>query len=281
VTSSPGLPDDIMALAHEELAYSEANYRRSRWLQVLTFPLTVAAIFATSSQYAYLFALGTLLVQVSSWDLRLFAGRLQAAGDEARMRGLLIDALGSNHEKLDLVDLRHRISTRARRKATGTVDPDYFACSLAPGLRRLCEHLQENAFWGKHLYKAAARRYSLIVWGFVAIATVVVLVAVPLAPRDGAPVVARIVVVALTLGAVLTQISDILSWRGAATRIESLDRRLESLVGYSDDELKSIGLESLFAIFGQYSIATSTVPPIPRRIYKSNRDLLNDLWKQR
>jgi hypothetical protein len=145
----------------------------------------------------------------------------------------------------------------------------------------LCEHLQENAFWGKHLYRAAAKRYSFIVYGFIAGVIVAALVAIPLAPRAGAPTIARIVVVALTLGAVLTQLNDILSWKAAATKIENLDRRLEPLGTRSDDELKASGLESLFAIFGQYSITTSTAPPIPRKIYQSSRARLNDLWKER
>jgi PAS domain-containing protein len=279
VSSSPASSINIMALAHEELANSERAYRHSRQLQILTFIFSVTSIF-TTLPYTYLFALGTLFVQVAAWRRRAHARSLQAVGDEGRMRGLLIDALGSTNEGLDLTNLLQRFSETARDRASRSANPDYFASSLPPSPQRLREHLQENAFWGKILYDMAAKRYRWAVYGLAACSVVVILVAIPLAPRQQALLIARIMVVALTFGAALTQASDIWSWRTASSRIENVDRRLAVLSNYSDDELKGDRLESLLAVFGDYCVSTG-VPPIPRKVYQDNRRRLNDLWNER
>jgi len=268
-----------MALAHEELAEASCGYRRSRQLQVVTFATSVASIFI-SGQYAYYPALVALISQGLSWTLRARAGHQQSTGDEGRMRGLLLDALGPTTEHIDLANLVNRISSGARARATESVDPNYFASKAPPGVVRLRDHLQENAFWGKSLYGAAADRYSRLLGAFGVAAIAVVLIAIPLAPHGESLVLARVLVTALTAGAALTQINEILSWRSAKSKIETVDRRLEVLVTFSEAKLMSQGIEALFAVFGDYCVATATSPPVPRSIYLRQRRHLNDLWDQ-
>lgn len=270
---------DVMALAHEELTEASQGYRRSRQLQVVTFAASVASIFV-SSQYAYYPALIALISQGLSWTFRVHASHQQSIGDEGRMRGLLIDALGSTTEHIDLADLVNRISPDARARAVGSVDPDYFASKAPPGLVRLRDHLQENAFWGKSLYGAAGDQYSKLLGAFGVAAIAVVLIAIPLAPHGQSLVVARVLVTALTFGAALTQINEILSWRSAKSKIETVDRRLEVLATFSEAQLKSRGIEALFAVFGDYCVATATSPPVPRSIYLRQRRHLNELWAE-
>jgi hypothetical protein len=196
------------------------------------------------------------------------------------MRGLLLDALGSTTEHIDLADLVNRISSDARARAVGSVDPNYFASKSPQGVVRLRDHLQENAFWGKCLYGAAADRYSRLLGAFGVAAIAVALVAIPLAPHGQSLVVARILVTALSFGAALTQINEILSWRSAKSKIETVDRRLEVLAAFSEAQLMSQGLEALFAVFGDYSVATAMSPPVPGSIYLRQRQHLNTLWDE-
>jgi hypothetical protein len=245
----------------------------------MTFIASVASIFV-SSQYAYYAALCALITQGASWALRVHSGRQQSVGDEGRMRGLLLDALGSTTEHIDLADLVNRISSDARERAVASVDSDYFASKAPQGVVRLRDHLQENAFWGKCLYEAAAAQYSKLLGAFGIATVAVALVAIPLAPHGQSLVVARVLVTALTFGAALTQINEILSWRSAKTKIETVDRRLEALAAFSETQLMSQGIEALFAVFGDYCVATATSPPVPKSIYLRQRSHLNDLWDE-
>lgn len=270
---------DCLALAHEELAEASRMYRWSRQLQIVTFAVSVTSIFV-SSNYAYWVAFLALISQSISWAFRIRASGQQSTGDEARMRGLLLDALGSTTEPIDLADLLNRMSSHVRARAVKSVDPDYFASTAPEGLVRLRDHLQENAFWGKCLYEVAANQYSkfLGVFGIAAIA--ILFVAIPLSPHDQSLIAARVLVTALSFGAALTQANEILTWRSAKSKIETVDRRLEVLAKYSKTELMSKGIEALFAVFGDYCVATATSPPVPVSIYRHQRQRLNTLWDE-
>lgn len=267
-------------MANEELTSAADSYRHSRQLQILTFAVSVGAIFI-SGKYAYLAVLAALITQSSSWGMRIHAGRQQAAGDEGRMRGLLIDALGSTTEYIDLTNLIHRLTPHARERVASSVDNAYFASKAPHGISRLRDHLQENAFWGTHQYEAAATQYTKFLTGFIALGVIVALLAIPFAPRDQSLVLARVLATALSFGAALTQANEIIAWRSAKSRIEMVDRRLETLSLVPERDLRVHRTEALFAVFGDYCVATAVSPPIPRRIYLRERDRLNRLWKER
>jgi hypothetical protein len=129
-----------------------------------------------------------------------------------------MDALGSTTERIDLADWLTRISPDAAKRAGSSVDPNYFASRSLPGLARLRDHIQENAFWGKFLYGASAERYARLLGILAAFVVVVGFVAVPLAPRDQALLVSRILVAALSFGAVLTAMGAALLGGGCGVR---------------------------------------------------------------
>jgi hypothetical protein len=279
VTSSRLSASEWLALAHEELAESSRMYRMSRQLQIVTFAVSVTSVFVPS-RFAYWVALLALVSQGLSWVLRIRANDQQSVGDEVRMRGLLLDALGPTAEGIDLADLLNRISSRARERAVASADPDYFASTAPQGLPRLRDHLQENAFWGKCLYEVAVGKYTRILAYFIAAGIAVVFIAFPYASHDQSLIVARVLVTVLSFGAALTQINEILSWRSAKSKIETVDRRLEVIAKTSKAELMSKGIEVLFAAFGDYSVATATASPVPKSIYQRHRDRLNGLWNE-
>jgi hypothetical protein len=270
---------DVIALAHEELAEAARRYRWSRQLQIATFAASIVSIFV-SSQFAYYPALVALISQGLSWTLRIRASSQQSTGDEGRMRGLLLDALGETTEYIDLANWVNSISEDVRARAVQSVDPNYFASKTPQGIVRLRDHLQENAFWGKYLYGAAADRYTKLLSAFGVAAVVVVLIAIPLAPHNESLIVARILVTVLSFGAALTQINEILSWRSAKSKIETVDRRLEVLATLSEGQLMSQGIEALFAVFGDYCVATATSSPVPGSVYQHQRQRLNALWDE-
>ncbi|WP_214108073.1 hypothetical protein [Acrocarpospora catenulata] len=197
------------------------------------------------------------------------------------MRGLLSDALGSASESIDLTNLLHRMNDRPQSDKKPEVDPTYFASKSPHGPIRLREHLQENAFWGKCLYGASAKQAirNLAIY-FVAI-IIATFLAIPFASNDDQLITARILVALTVFGATITQINEIIAWRSAESKIELVDRRLNALEIYSEVQLRGDAAEALYAVFGDYSVATALTPPVPRKLYLRERDSLNALWKRR
>ncbi|MFR0356910.1 hypothetical protein [Streptomyces sediminimaris] len=280
MTSSQASPHEIIALANAQLEKAAKGYRRSRWLQVVTFALSIGSIFVTSP-LAYIPALIALGVQISSWVARNKAAKCHSAGEEGRIRGLLLDALGAVDERVDLSNWFDRVTPPAGETLPAPVAPDYFASDAALGMKRLCEHLQENAFWGKHLYKSAAAYYGRMLWTFAIVSIGVILIAIPMTSDENNIILARVIVVALTSGAAFTQLAEVMAWRSAEMKSEILDRRLDSLAALAEEELASSRIGTVFSAYGDYCIATSGAPPVPTWIYTRQRDRINSLWSRR
>lgn len=280
MTSSQASSHEIIALANAQLEKAAKGYRASRWLQVATFSLGVISVFV-GSPLTYIPALIALGVQISSWVARNRAAKCHSAGEEGRIRGLLLDALGTVGEKVDLSNWFGRVTPSEGETLPSPVAADYFASEASLGMKRLCEHLQENAFWGKHLYKSAADYYGRALWIFSIVAVVAILVAIPITSGDSDIILARLIVVALASGAAFTQLAEVMAWRSAESKSETLDRRLDSLTTFTDEELSSSRIGTVFSAYGDYCIATSGAPPVPTWIYASQKERVNGLWARR
>ncbi len=269
-----------MAIAQVELSESLASHRTARRFYLATLGFSALTFFLPTA-LAYGAAVIALAAQAAAWAYLRRASNQQSVGDQAGRRALLLDALGSTAERVDLGDVLQRLSQTAHDGSSKIADPNYFASQAPPGPARLRDHLQENAFWNKALYAeaAAARVKALVVPA--ALVGIVTLVALPLAPRDQSLTAARLVVGIVSLAAILTEVREIISWKAAETSVGQIDRRLETLAHLSADELVAKRLESVLAVFGDYCVITSSTPTIPRRIYQQNKDRLNRIWHER
>jgi len=133
--------------------------------------------------------------------------------------------------------------------------------------------LQESAFWSKHLYAAAASRsFAKSAVLFIAV-LLIALVVLPLVSGNAQLLVARTLVVALGFITAYDEFGRALAWRAAAEQAEAVDRRLEKL------DVTSV--EPALGVFGDYSVATATAPPIPTALYKKQQNRLNKGWEER
>jgi hypothetical protein len=282
VSSSPASSEYVLGVAHAELGIAEKQYGRSRQIQALALLIGIASIFV-DEKISYTATVLMALLQLASWLLRRAAAKRQSVGDNGRMRGLLLDALGSTTEHLDFTDFLQDVSERAKRvhESESPGSGGHFASTSKPGLRRLRDHIQENAFWNRSLYEKAATASMVYLIAYGAAAAFVVLIAIPLSPHGDGLIFARLLVAALAFAPALAQVSEILAWRAAQAKIEAVDRRLERLAPLSESALRGQSLDSIFAIFADYTVATCATPPIPQRIYRKHRDSLNRLWSER
>lgn len=262
----------LLALSRAELEEAKRRFRHRKWANVGTLVARAATLFALPP-IAYLFAVIALIFQVVAWWCSFKGGRLHGIAEEARRRALLMDGLGGVQEPLDTVDIRQQFSKKAENRADEFEDPDYYASTQPPGLERLRDFLQESAFLSKHLYAAAARR-SLVVSVFLFIAVLLIaLVVVPLVPGNAQLLVARMLVVTLGFIIAYDELGCALAWQVAGAQAGAVDRRLENLSVTS--------VQPAVGIFGDYSVATATTPPIPTSIYKKHKDRLDKGWAER
>lgn len=280
MTISQASSHEVIKLANIQLEKASQWYKWSRRLPIATFTLSTVSIFI-SNPYTYIPALLALGVQVCSWIFRDKAGDLHRSGEEGRTHGLSIDALGSTDDRLELSKWLSRIDPCLTLQITNPATSDYFASNSPIGIRRLCDHLQENAFWNMHQYRKTAAYYSRILWIFTGMTAAVTLVAIPLTSEGRGLIFARVLVAALASGAALTQFSEVRSWRSAEAKSERLDSRLDSLTSFSEEELRRDKLGAILAIYGEYRVTTASAPPIPKWTYDREKEHLNDLWAQR
>lgn len=271
---------EVIGLADGQLEKAAEWYKWSRRLPIATFFLSTVSIFI-ANPYTYIPALLALGVQVCSWIFRDKAGRFHSNGEEGRMRGLSLNALGSTEERLELNKWLSRVKPSTAQQAPEPAAPDYFASNSPIGMRRLCDHLQENAFWNMHQYQQTAAHYARVLWIFTGLTLASILVAIPLASGGRGLILARVLVAALASGAAVTQFSEVRSWKSAEVKSEYLDARLDSLASFSEDELRRDKVGAILSVYGDYCVTTASAPPVPKWLYERDKVRLNDLWARR
>jgi hypothetical protein len=254
----------FLALSRAELEEAKRRFRYHAWANVGTLVAGLLALVIPPPT-AYLFAVIALISQGVAWWYRYEGARLQGIAEEARRRALLIGGLGAVHEPLDTVDIRQQFSKGAENRADEYEDPNYYDSTKPIGPERFRDHLQESAFWSKHLYAAAARR-SFIVSALLVIAVLLTaLVVLPFISGNAQLLVARTLVVALGFITAYDIFGRAMAWRAAA-QADAVVRRLE--------KLDVASAEPALAVFSDYSVATATAPPIPTALYKKHQNRL-------
>jgi hypothetical protein len=232
--------------------------------------LTAAALF-TPLPWAYVLAVLIFALEVGAWQLRRAALAKHRLADQARRRALLINALGTSSERLDVADLRGSFSKKACEKASVITRPGYWAQG-GGGLADVLANLQESAFWSKHLYGQAAKRMWGIAAGSALALSGIIFAGLLFSSGDTELAVARVFVVALSLLIGLDLLGQALAWSLAAREAGTVDRRLQHLDGAALED-------PLLAIIADYAVATSIAPPIPDFFYERDEDKLDALWR--
>lgn len=279
MASSSNVSTELTAIAHEQLKSASRAYAVSKRLQVVTLVTTLVAVFVPV--LSYFTTVAAFLCQVATFYFRHQGQKKQGVGDEIRRRAMLQDALGPFDQTFDLTELLRRAGVKVRDRATGKAASDYFASTATDGLVRLRDHLRENAFWNRCLYGECAQtglRFLAIV---MSSAVFLFLLAVAIVPSSATTNLTRVFIALLASFVGYALLADVLSWRSAAGSIESLERRLDTIKQLSENDLRSKALGELLAIFAEYTVATSKVPPIPDAEYQKHRDGLNALWRER
>lgn len=263
----------LLALRRAEAAVGKTYIRMSFWAHVVTLVVGIPALFATGA-VAYLLAVLALLSEVTAWVLRYYGYGRHALAEEAGRRALLDASLvGSQSESVEIAELVAKVSKRAKRIAPRYEDPNYYASTKAPGVERLQETMEESAFFSLNLYRKAATA-ALVAAGVLGSLILLAFILLVVFNRsDVLLLTARVVVLFLSFLIATDYLGQGMSWLGAANEIDRLLARLSRIDPHQ--------LDALLGVFGDYSAAIATRPPIPERIYEKNKADLAEAWAAR
>jgi hypothetical protein len=265
ITSTPTL----LAFSRAEQEAAKRWFVRSRGAHVLTLALTIPALFLEGKP-TYFLALAAVATEGVAWTYRMRADRRHSLAEEGRRRALLCDAFATPPGALAIRDLRANFSKRAERTAHKFEDANYYSSTTAPGHGRLRDHLQESAFWSSYLYAAAARAAAVAAGVVLIVVIVALFVAVGTESSHASLVVARVGAAFLSFLVFSDVVTQALAWHDASAKARDVTRRLER--DPLDEQATAL------AVFGDYSAATATTPPIPSRLYNRHHDRIDRAW---
>lgn len=268
--ASAGAAPSLLALSRAEQEAAKRWFVRSRVAHVLTLLLTVPALFV-EGEAAYFLALAAAASEVVAWTYRIRADRRHSLAEEGRRRALLADALGVQTDALALRGLRARFSGRACESAAGFEDAHYYASTAAPGSARLRAAMQESAFWSRDLYGAAASAAKLAAGVLLVLVVTALLIVVGTNSASATVAVARIGALFFSFLVFSDIGTQALAWTDAAAKSNEVYLRLEA------DDLADDA--AALAVFGDYSVATATTPPIPTFLYERRRGQIEEAWR--
>jgi hypothetical protein len=265
--SSPA--PSLLALSRAEQEAAKRLFVSSRLGHLLTLVFTAIAFFV-DGRPTYFLAVAALLSEGAAWTCRVFADRRHSLAEEGRRRALLCDAFDAPPGAITIREVRASFSKRAYVTAEVFEDPDYYDSDALPGPARLRDHLQESAFWSSNLYRAAARVAMCACVIPAAVVIVALLIAAGTESGRDTLVIARIGVAFLSFLVFSDLVTHVLGWRDAAEKSRDVTRRLEK------DSLDETA--TALAVYGDYSVATATTPPIPSMLYNRQKQRIAEAW---
>jgi hypothetical protein len=258
----------LLALSRAEQEVSKRAFTRSRFAHLATLAVTLVTLFLTGTA-AYYLALLALLTELAAWTFRFRGERLHGLAEEGRRRALLADALARPDSVLALRELRTSFTRRAERLAPKYDDEDYYATKREAGLDRLCSELRESAFWSRHLYRLAWQVTLGFALALIMLVLIALLVVIGAGSSDASLQVARVGVIFLSFLVFSDALTQALAWWDASEHSHDVYCRLQN------------GLQetaTALAVFGDYSVATATTPPIPTLLYAIEKPRLGRAW---
>jgi len=207
----------------------------------------------------------------------------QARSDKAKSIGELLlrkldylDAFGWQISKAELSDVFVDAGAKMRKRTPAKNDDEkYFASKDPIGTQRALENIQESAWWTKHL---AHKMFCYLLAGTV---TTMVLAIVLLIVTVGTVsdfqvlagvgrVVMAVVMLIVSLG--LVRLTN--SYYQANQMSQHAESRATELMSHSTNQVEVIKL------YSEYHLNRATAPLIPNRMWKWNRETLNELWNE-
>jgi hypothetical protein len=214
------------------------------------------------------------LTVMSEW----FAWRSDAAKSRAEflLRKLdYRDSFGWEISKSELSD----VLARTPAKLLKLIPPegereDYFASRDGIGLVHAIRNVQESAWWSKHLAEKMGQ-YTLTITITSTVGSLLLLISSVATVQnfDVLSSIGRVVTSVLLLVLSLGLVRLTLAYYGFKSKAQQAEGRATEFLKYGCGEIEAVKL------YNDYHLDRAIAPLVPERVWKWNRDHLNELWK--
>lgn len=270
---------DLIALSGVAADRATARFHRRVVAHLATLAIGLVAMSSDSPTFGYGCAVAAVLTELAAYTFRRRSSDLQGLSEMARRHGMLADAFGGPVELIDATDISAQFDVELTEDELATRYAGYYASTKSQGFDRLCDHLQESAFWSKHLYGEAAKRSLLFFLTFF-VSTLALAFLTPVFQPDKPLYLPRSLILIVAFLASVDWLGDYLAFSSAKSQAEAVDRRLTHRP-HRYSALNPKTLAPILSIFSDYVVARASAPLIPRSVYEKNRDRLNRLWSHR
>jgi hypothetical protein len=263
----------LIGMHRSEYELAKSNEIKA-WICQIVVALTASlSIFISSEKLIYLTTIIALISIVCEKWFTHQSKKQKDIAERARRMILLVDGLGYEVSQKEITDLLRGFSSS---EASGKKweDIDYYYSPQNHSSNRLRQILQESAFYSEHLYKESAN-ISWVLFGIIFIFSLVTLFILPLLARTSWTIVVANTICIILMFIITIDLSGrAVEFNDTANLLQQIDDRLE----YTQKEINE---HDLMLILSDYNTAVACTPLIPTIIYKSNKQRLDKLWKNR
>ncbi len=264
----------ILGLHRAEFEKAKSNEQYAWVAQSIVSIAAIVSLFVKVELLIYFTTLIALASTIAKWGFSYQAKSQKSMAERARRLILLFEALGYKISKREITDLQSCFSA-SETKGQQWENADYFSSSLAPGYAKLASHLQESAFYSKHLYSISAKR----IWYYFAVISVASLIGLFVLPsikdQTWSIAIARFISVILMFLIATDLLGRALGFSEASNSLSEIDYRIENVKSSDFPE------HDIILILEDYNAAVQGAPLIPTSIYLRNMEKLNLLWAER
>jgi hypothetical protein len=131
--------------------------------------------------------------------------------------------------------------------------------------------MRESAFWSRRLYSLAWQLSIATAVILLLLVIVALLIVIGAGSSNASLRVARVSVIFLSFLVFSDLMTQDLAWWEASQKSNDVYHRVDSELGE---------IATALAVFGDYSVATATTPPIPTILYKLEKPRIEKAWRQ-
>ena len=261
-------------------AYQRAEFSKSARLRVWLFMVQLLAaapgalsVIVTDPDAQYYLAVAATSLIAIWWMLSMAYERARSAAQAARRASLLLGLFPGGITANESKELRQRFTVTEER-ARSFIAPGYYASKEAPSAKRLCEMLEESAYFTADLQRFSAQIMLALFGAFVLVAGVLAIsIGIDL-DRSASMNFVRVTLAA----SIFLMSSDVLGatlkHRAAAREVEAIRRRLAILAA------RGTPLTDILLVMTDYNAAVESAPESVPFAFKCREGVLNQRWAE-
>ncbi len=264
----------ILGLHRAEFEKAKLNERYAWVAQSIVSVTAIVSLFINVETIIYFATLIALISTVVKWKFTYQAKNLKSTAERARRLILLSEGLGYQVSKKEIADLQCGFSA-SETDGQKWENANYFSSRATPGFSKLTDHLQESAFYSKHLYAASAKQ----AWYYFAVIFLVSLIGLFVLPsisnHTQSITIARIISIVLMFLIATDLLGRAIKFTKASNSLSDIDSRIESVKSSNYPE------HDIIFIWSDYNASVQGTPLIPTSVYTRNKGRLDRLWFER